>query len=795
MLAEMRFKGVWRDYQARVLAEMDGHIGDGRLHIVAAPGSGKTVLGLEAMRRLDRPALILSPTLIIRDQWRDRLFPMFLDDPHAWDAHISTDLAAPATMTIATYQALHAVHAAGPARFDVMVAALRQVGPVTLIVDEAHHLRREWWTALFALRERLAGTPLVALTATPPYDAPFAEWTRYETLCGPIDSEISVPELVRRGDLAPHQDHVHLSVPGHTELALLVARRQAIERLVAGLLADTILIDRIAAHPWLTEPVAHEAELLEYPEYLTALMITLRAADRTLPPAVTDLLGVVDEQLPALTSTWLEHLFNGLLNEQRSRIAIGEDLWTELRRALNGLGLIENKRVTLGEGEKVFTAMAGSMAKLDSITDIARAEATALGEGLRLVILSDRVRADELPRRPETPFAPAKLGVVPIFEALRRAQILPEGLAVLTGTLVILPVGIDRALSAETAAMRIDPTRLRRRLLPGCPGFMALEAEGETGHRIVALVTRLFQRGAVRILVGTQALLGEGWDAPAINSLVLASNTGSYMMSNQMRGRAIRIDPFRSDKVAAIWHLATHVPDRPGSEGPARGGDVLALARRFDAFEGIANGGSLTIENGMDRLGVDFTSTVGVQNTATMAVANGRRAVADKWNASLGDATPRSHVRRIAEADYAPRHLAWNDTLHALVVSGISGGALSAAGAARQLWHMGGVVTFLAIFFGATFLYSLPKLARAGWLWRRNGTLERSLDQVGGVIIAGLHHAGLLARDESGYDLVVRRAISGRYEVIIDGATRTEERAFLEALAELLGPIQNPRTC
>ena len=70
--------------------------------------------------------------------------------------------------------------------------------------------------------------------------------------------------------------------------------------------------------------------------------------------------------------------------------------------------------------------MAGSVAKLDSIVAIAGAEAEALGERLRLVILSDRVRADELPRAPRrSPFAPTKLGVVPIFEALRRAGVVP----------------------------------------------------------------------------------------------------------------------------------------------------------------------------------------------------------------------------------------------------------------------------------------------------------------------------------------------------------------------------------
>jgi hypothetical protein len=36
--------------------------------------------------------------------------------------------------------------------------------------------------------------------------SPF-EWQRYEELCGPVDAEVSVPELVLEGDLCPHQDY------------------------------------------------------------------------------------------------------------------------------------------------------------------------------------------------------------------------------------------------------------------------------------------------------------------------------------------------------------------------------------------------------------------------------------------------------------------------------------------------------------------------------------------------------------------------------------------------------------
>ena len=69
---DLRFVHPWRPYQARVLAELDRHLADERLHVVAAPGAGKTVLGLEVVRRIGRRALILSPTLSIQHQWAER---------------------------------------------------------------------------------------------------------------------------------------------------------------------------------------------------------------------------------------------------------------------------------------------------------------------------------------------------------------------------------------------------------------------------------------------------------------------------------------------------------------------------------------------------------------------------------------------------------------------------------------------------------------------------------------------------------------------------------------------------
>ena len=86
----LRFKGTWRDYQARVLSRAEKYLADGKVHIVAAPGSGKTTLGIEMIRRLGAPCLILSPSITIRQQWLERIVEGFLTEgnaPEDWLSH------------------------------------------------------------------------------------------------------------------------------------------------------------------------------------------------------------------------------------------------------------------------------------------------------------------------------------------------------------------------------------------------------------------------------------------------------------------------------------------------------------------------------------------------------------------------------------------------------------------------------------------------------------------------------------------------------------------------------------
>ena len=144
-----------------------------------------------------------------------------------------------------------------------------------------------------------------------------------------------------------------------------------------------------------------------------------------------------------------------------------------------------------------------------------------------------------------------------------------------------------------------------RQPLEHAPGFVILN---DTARNPVTILTELLEAGTIHVLVGTRALLGEGWDAPCINSLVLASNVGSYMLTNQMRGRAIRVDKNDPNKVSSIWHIVAIVLERETYDrqkylqmfwpGLA---DFRELDNRFSTFVGVHQT-EPRIENNLSRL-------------------------------------------------------------------------------------------------------------------------------------------------------------------------------------------------
>ena len=164
----LNFKGKWRSYQKRILDGLDFHLMDEKLHIVAAPGAGKTTLGIEVISRINRSTLVLCPTNTIKNQWKDRICSSFLDKKDF--GLVSLDIREPKFITITTYQALLAAFCGSvdvevedesvefdsedeesdsiltskrfnQSKADKVINLLKSANVSLLCFDEAHHLR------------------------------------------------------------------------------------------------------------------------------------------------------------------------------------------------------------------------------------------------------------------------------------------------------------------------------------------------------------------------------------------------------------------------------------------------------------------------------------------------------------------------------------------------------------------------------------------------------------------------------------------------------------------------------
>jgi superfamily II DNA or RNA helicase len=240
-----QFTGEWRRYQKLALdaVEVGRARGDNRFYLVLPPGAGKTVLGLEAARRLGRRTLVLTPNTAVLGQWASTWDTLF---PGPTPCGLDRDLAAP--LTALTYQSLAVIDRANTAaqRHAVLRGGDREellgllhpngravidraaaTGPWTLVLDECHHLLATWGALVRAVVDTLGpDTALIGLTATPPRALTGWQATLRTDLFGRhTDYEIQTPALVREGELAPYRELVYLTRPTPAEDTWLAAEQ------------------------------------------------------------------------------------------------------------------------------------------------------------------------------------------------------------------------------------------------------------------------------------------------------------------------------------------------------------------------------------------------------------------------------------------------------------------------------------------------------------------------------------------------------------------------------------------
>ena len=800
----LKFNGTWRNYQKQVLDNFQEYQADGHVHLVAAPGSGKTTIGIELIARFDRPALVLVPTVTIREQWVDRIRQAFLEDENQVTSLVSQNLKDMKQITIATYQAFHSAMQQVQSQEDNgevedfvgfdLLARLKERGVETLCLDECHHLRNEWWKSLEDFRKNYQQLQVISLTATPPYDSEPELWDRYLQMCGEIDQEITVPELVKEDTLCPHQDFVYICFPTKEEDKKLEEFEDTKWQYVSQLVVDPDFQGLIRSSKVLKGEISADM-LLEDPKYLSALLIYLQAQKLEIPKHLQDLLGA--EGLPALNYYWLEVLLQGLLYQTPDWYVDTQETRKKIEAELKSRGLIEKRQVFLVKSKANDQILNQSLGKLAGIASIFETEYASLGQDLRQLVLADYIRKDFASYLGDDQAPITQLGVLPYFETIRRSaqkQGLSVPIAVLSGSVVIIPASVKAELQAL-----IPNTSLSFSAIGKLDQGAYLQVGFPSSFKgMVAAVTELFQRGSIQVLVGTKSLLGEGWDAPCVNSLILGSFVGSFMLSNQMRGRAIRVWSGHPEKTSNIWHLVAIKPytknlflrekENENEEEVDKDNsyqDLLNLTRRMEHFLGLSYKED-TIETGLDRL--DFPkapfkkSKIKAYNQKIKELSKDRSSLRKKWQEALvvADkleivnevATDRKQIPLLTLVDaekwvrYSFLLIAVNLLLYLFKTNGI-----------RLAWLTAISLVLLTIALVRYFFYKSPYVR---------------LRQVGEGIRNAMLKMGHLSDDQSRVQVEEDKDSYCIFAYLKGGSMRDKE-LFSQTLGEFFTPVDNQR--
>jgi superfamily II DNA or RNA helicase len=657
--AALKLKGSLRPYQRIALEAFEADRAAGRrsTHLVAPPGSGKTVIGLEIMRRLDRPAVVLAPTATVAGQWRDKL-ALFAEDPAAY-------LAPDGPLHVFTYQAIcqtndpggalreaaterliaeraqvtgtprervrvevaaftgsarehferdvateiarlkrAAARGEGPeaVRFEDLlaptarerVAQLLAAGVGTLVLDECHHLASLWGYLVGTVIRALEDVHTIGLTATTPSELSGEEARLYDSLLGPVDFQIPTPAVVRDGHLAPYQELAYFTSPLASEREWLAERHTRFAE----------LLDRLHEMP----PAGQE-DLAFGPWVIGRIRYRDTGDGAARVPFST-----LAARRPELARAGLRYLTSAGL-ELPDDAPRGEG-WREPPTMDDWLVLISDYALgclrahSREAAEHRFTDLQVALQDLGFV--LTRQGVRRGGSEVDRVLTASAAKPlgaiEILAAEAET--RSDSLRAVILCDA-ERGERQPEGspLALSGGAR-----GVLKALGGDIRTAALQPLLVTGRTVACLPddvarlagalgaadsqlddGLALLSTAGWDTRSWVRSAGRALAEGMTQVIVSTRALLGEGWDEPSLNVVIDLTTVAADVSVRQMRGRALRLDPRDPEKLASNWDVVCVAADL------ARGtADYGRFVRRHTHLHAPCEDGS--IESGVSHV-------------------------------------------------------------------------------------------------------------------------------------------------------------------------------------------------
>ncbi|WP_150951310.1 DEAD/DEAH box helicase family protein [Microbacterium testaceum] len=731
-----------------------------------------------------------------------------------------------------------ALHPNARALLERLVAAEVE----TIVLDECHHLLDHWALVVAALIARIRAEgrePLViGLTATLPSPDDANEYDNYVSLLGEVDLEVPVPAVVREGDLAPYRDLVHVVVPTDQELAFLSAHAAALSdalRTTFAAGAGYSFLREILQPPIPSESadpleppapgVSADAPTRREPERrgieppsppseprdpvigIDAALTAAFAADFAGAEAAAAMFSViasddpVTARLPAVarraptTEETLRLLGRFALDRVLPDPARAED-WQRLRRLLADFGFALTDRGVRRTRDPIDTVLASSLAKDRGACDILARERAELGGRLRALVVTDFVTHGNVHG-----------GLLGSAGAVRTFSILVtdaetsalRSILVTSSTVRVAVQHVDSVLPALSRELDADLSAE-----PCSDDAAALEIRGTAGSGIVGAVSRLLTAGALDVVVGTRGLFGEGWDCPAVNTLIDLTAVATAWATQQLRGRTLRLDPHWLEKVAHNWTVAALLP--PSSPLDAQP-DAARLRRKHAQLWGLDADHPDRIVRGLAAVLTEERRTA--LDEVLAKVPGSAPGLVD----GLGSVPPRPETRsawRIG-TPYDDR-----EELAALVERPARTPVFSTSVVATRAlgrWSAASAVVSAALIALASLLPPAAGVALgvvsalAGVVtamplvsaWRRTRRQVRdapaTLRSIARVVWTALSESGRVQPHTADPTLEMQQTDADRFraEVRVPHASLADQRSFGEALEQLYGPIRSPR--
>lgn len=708
---------------------------------------------------------------------------------------------------------------------------LVDAGVETIVLDECHHLLDHWALVVAALVARVRANgrePLViGLTATLPSPDDANEYENYVSLLGEVDLEVPVPAVVREGDLAPYRDLVHVVRPTDEELAFLSAHAEALAEALQTTFAvgsgraflrdllqrpesarDTDPLRPPSATPGAAPSVEGRGRHPRDPSddvdaaltaafaadfagaEAAAAMFSIVAPDDPLTarlPAVARRAPTTEETLRLLGRFALDRV---LPDPQRA------DDWQRLRRLLADFGFALTDRGVRRTRDPIDTVLASSVAKDRGACDILARERAELGDRLRALVVTDFVTHGNVHG-----------GLLGSAGAVRTFSIVAtdaetsalRSILVTSSTVRVAARHADTILPVLSRELGSDLT-----LEPCSDDAAALEVRGTAGAGIVGAVSRLLSAGGLDVVVGTRGLFGEGWDCPAVNTLIDLTAVATASATQQLRGRTLRLDPAWPEKVAHNWTVTALLP--PTSPLDAQP-DAARLRRKHASLWGLDTDHPGRIVRGLEaalthdrRVALD--EVLAKAPGSSMDGVDGLSAVPPRadtrsaWHVGspYDDREEISAVvERPARTPVFTTSVVATRALESWSAAAVAGPAALLAVSFLLPLPAGAVLGGLSALVGVVFS---PPLVAA---WRRTRRQVRdapaTLENIARVIWTALSESGRVHSSAAAPTLVVEQGDAGtiRADVRIPEAGLADQRAFGAALGEVCGPIRTPR--